>query len=156
MRHRHIHISARTTADRAAVFALLADGASWPGWSPIESFELERPGDPPPEGVGAIRRFRRGRVVGRDLIVAFTPDRRLAYESLSGLPVRDYQADVELRDDASGTAIEWRASFRPKLPLTGWLLERGLRGFLGQCAEGLAAAAAAADEGAWARSTQRS
>jgi hypothetical protein len=102
--------------------------------------------------VGAIRRFRRGRVVGRDRIVALTPDRRLAYESLSGLPVRDYQAEVELRDDSSGTVIDWRASFRPKLPLSGWLLERGLRRFLGECTDGLAAASA----GAWAPPPHRS
>jgi hypothetical protein len=152
MRHRQIHVTAHTAARRSAVFDLLADGATWPGWSPIEAFELEQAGDPPPEGVGAIRRFRRGRVVGRDRIVALSLDRRLAYESLSGLPVRDYHAEVELRDDVVGTAIDWRASFRPKLPLTGWLLERGLRKFLGECAEGLAGAA----EGTWAPPARRS
>jgi hypothetical protein len=153
MRLREIHVTAHTAASRSAVFALLADGESWPRWSPIEAFELEQAGEPPPEGVGAIRRFRRGRVTGRDRIVALLPDRRLVYESLSGLPVRDYHAEVELRDDDSaGTAIDWRASFRPKLPLTGWLLERGLRKFLGDCASGLAGAA----EGAWAPPARRS
>jgi hypothetical protein len=152
MRQRHIHVTAHTSAGASAVFALLADGASWPAWSPIEAFELEQAGEPPPEGVGAVRRFRRGRVVGRDRIVALIPDRRLAYESLSGLPVRDYRAEVELRNDDGGTVIDWRASFEPKWPLTGWLLERGLRKFLGDCVEGLARAAT----GAWAPPPPRS
>jgi hypothetical protein len=138
VRQRHIHVTAQTTADAGAVFALLADGATWPHWSPIETFELEQPGNPPPEGVGAIRRFGRGRVVGRDQVVAREPGRRFAYVSLSGLPVRGYRADVELKEDASGTNIDWRASFTPKIPGTGRLLERGLRRFLTECVEGLA------------------
>jgi hypothetical protein len=125
-----------------AVFALLIDGSTWPRWSPIESVELEREGDPPPEGPGAIRVFRRGRSTGRDQIVDVARDQRFSYVSLSGLPVREYQAEVELLLLAGGTEIRWRASFFPKLPGTGWLLERGLRRFLGQCAAGVAAHAA--------------
>jgi len=120
------------------VFGLLADGASWPRWSPIESFQLERPGDPPPEGPGAIRVFRRGRTTGRDQIVEAVPGRRLAYVSLSGLPVRDYRATVDLQPARDGTEIRWRASFLPRVPGTGRLLERGLGRFLDQCARGLA------------------
>jgi hypothetical protein len=127
-----------------AVFTLLTDGSTWPRWSPIESVELEREGDPPPEGPGAIRVLRRGRTMGRDQIVDVAPDQRFGYVSLSGLPVRDYQAEVELQLLAGGTDIRWRASFLPKVPGTGWLLERGLRRFLGQCARGLAEQARAA------------
>lgn len=144
MRRRDIDITERSRARPETVFALLADGATWPRWSPIESFELERPGDPPPEGVGAIRVFRRGRTTGRDEIRALVPDRRLEYVSLSGLPVRDYRAEVELHDDGEGTVIHWHASFAPVVPGTGWILRLGLRRFLGQCARGLAQAASSA------------
>jgi hypothetical protein len=41
-----------------------------------------------------------------------------------------------------GTTIRWQASFPPKVPGTGWALQRGLRRFLDQCAEGLARHAA--------------
>ena len=129
---------ARSSAGPGAVWALLADGATWPAWSPIEAFELERAGDPPPEGPGAIRRFRRGRTVGRDEIVEALPGRRLAYRSLSGLPVRDYRAEVDLAPGPGGTEIRWRASFEPKLPGTGRLLERGIEDFLRGCVHGLA------------------
>ncbi len=138
MRRRHIEVTQPSAAAPAALFALLVDGETWPRWSPIEAFELERTGDPPPEGVGAVRVFRRGRTTGRDEIVEVVPDRRLGYRSLSGLPVRDYRAQVDLEPDGDGTAIRWEASFAPKVPGAGWLLERGLRRFLEQCARGLA------------------
>ncbi len=142
MGRRHIDVTKHSAAGLHAVFALLADGTTWPRWSPIESFELERPGDPPPEGVGAVRVFRRGRTVGRDEIVEVVPDRRLDYVSLSGLQVRDYRAHVTLEPHGDGTAIRWQASFLPKVPGTGWILERGLRRFLCECAAGVAAHAA--------------
>jgi hypothetical protein len=142
MGRRHIEVTKHSTASPDAVFALLADGNTWPSWSPIESFELERAGDPPPEGVGAIRVLRRGRTTGRDQIVEVAPGRRLGYVSLSGLPVRDYRAHVDLEPDSDGTTIRWQASFAPKVPGTGWLLERGLRRFLDECTAGLAAQAA--------------
>jgi uncharacterized protein YndB with AHSA1/START domain len=142
MRRRRLDIGAHTPVAPEVVFGLLADGASWPRWSPIESFHLERAGDPPPEGPGAIRVFRRGRTTGRDQIVEVVPGRRLGYVSLSGLPVRDYRATVDLQPTHGGTDIRWRASFLPRIPGTGRLLERGLGRFLEQCARGLAAHAA--------------
>jgi hypothetical protein len=142
VRRRQLQVSAHARAAPAVVFGLLADGTSWPRWSPIESFQLERAGDPPPEGPGAIRVFRRGRTTGRDQIVEVIPGRRLGYVSLSGLPVRDYRATVDLQPTHGGTDIRWRASFLPRIPGTGWLLERGLGRFLDQCARGLAAHAA--------------
>ena len=142
MRRRQLNIRAYTPAAPEVVFGLLADGASWPRWSPIESFRLERPGDPPPEGPGAIRVFRRGRTTGRDQLVEGVSNRRLGYVSLSGLPVRDYRATVDLQPTRDGTEIRWRASFLPSIPGTGRLLERGLGRFLDQCARGLAAHAA--------------
>ena len=91
-RRREIDLEVQSTAGVAEVFALLADGTTWPRWSPLESVELERTGEPPPEGVGAIRVNRRGRTTGRDQIVEVVPGRRFAYVSLSGVPVRDYKA----------------------------------------------------------------
>ena len=139
MRRRHIDVSATTPAPAPAVYRLLADGSTWPRWSPMDSVELERPGDPPPEGVGAIRVNRRGRTTGRDRITELVPDRRLAYESLSGLPIREYTGVVELDEADGATTIRWRSSFFPKVPGTGWVLECGITRFLQQCADGLAA-----------------
>ena len=137
---RHVSIAISTPAGADSVYGLLADGSSWPRWSPIESFELEQPGNPPPEGVGAIRVFRRGRTTGRDQILELIPSRRLAYASLSGLPVRDYVGEVDLEPTpGGGTTIHWHSSFSPRTPGTGWILEHGIRRFLQRTARGLAA-----------------
>lgn len=142
-KQRHISIRVDTTAPPAAVFRLLADGSTWTTWSPIESFELERTGEPLPEGVGAIRVFRLGRTTGRDQLLEVVPDRRLAYASLSGLPVRDYVGQVDLAPAADGgTSIHWHSDFFPKTAGTGWIVEQSLRRFLSKCAHGLAEHAA--------------
>ena len=148
MRRRTIDIEVLTRAAPAAVYGLLTDGSTWPRWSPIESVEIEQPGEPPPEGVGAIRVQRRGRTTGRDQIRELVPNRRFAYVSLSGLPVRDYAGEVDLAlTPGGGTTIRWRASFEPRYPGTGWLVEHGIRRFLDQCVHGLAAEAITAKPG---------
>jgi uncharacterized protein YndB with AHSA1/START domain len=142
VQRRQIDVAAHSNASAEAVFRLLADGSTWPGWAPIDSFVLEREGDPPPEGVGAIRVFTRGRVTGRDEIVEVVPGRRLGYVSISGLAIKDYRAGVDVEeasaDAGGGTVIRWRASFFPKIPGTGAILQRGIGRFLQECAEGLA------------------
>lgn len=139
MRLRDIHVRANTEATPAAVYELLADGSSWTHWSPIDSFELEQAGDGSPEGVGAVRLLRRGRTTGRDRILELVPNRSIKYSSVSGLPVRDYVGEVDLDRAPQGwTTIHWHASFYPRIPGTGWIVERGIRRFLGQCTRGLA------------------
>ncbi len=144
MKLRHIHVTAGTPAPAEEVYRLLADGSTWPQWSPIESFELERPGTDAPEGVGAIRIFRLGRTTGRDQLLALVPNRRIEYASLSGLPVRDYVGEVELEPaPGGGTTLHWRSSFYPSRRGTGWIVERAIRRFLGGCTNGLASYTAA-------------
>jgi hypothetical protein len=120
----YINIQVHTHAKADVVYALLRDGASWPTWTSIDSFELERAGEREPEG---------------DQLAELLPDRRFSYLHLSGLPVRDYRADVDLEPNAEGTRIRWHVSFSPKVPGTGWLLRWGITRFVTQCARGLAA-----------------
>lgn len=144
MGRQRIEQHATTSADPATVYALLRDGSTWPEWGPIDSFELERPGAEEPEGVGAVRVLRGGRVVGRDEIVELVPDRRFSYRHTSNLPVRNYRGDVDLEPTPEGgTAIRWVSSFDPKFPGTGALLRRGLNGFVAKLANGLAERASA-------------
>src|SRR2546430_12595305 len=69
MGQQHIRVSSTTAADAGTVFRLLVDGAGWPTWSRLGSFELARAGEPPAgvergEGAGAIRIFRTRRITG--------------------------------------------------------------------------------------------
>jgi uncharacterized protein YndB with AHSA1/START domain len=131
-----------TTADPATVYALLRNGASWPDWTPIETSEIERPGADEPEGIGAVRLFRSGKVIGHDEIVELVPDRRFAYAHTSNLPVRNYRGEIDLEPTDGGTAIRWVSTFEPKIPGTGALLRRGLTRFIAACTSGLAEHAA--------------
>jgi hypothetical protein len=143
MARQRIEHRATTAAGPATVYALLRAGATWPEWSPIESFELERPGAEEPEGVGAVRVLRSGRVTGRDTIVELVGDRRFSYTHASSLPVKDYRGDVDLEPVDGGTAIRWVAEFAPKIPGTGPLMRRALDGFVASLASGLAERATA-------------
>ena len=138
MSRQRIEHTATTTADPATVYALLRDGASWPVWGPLDSFELEREGEGEPEGLGAVRVYRSGRVTGRDTIAELVQDRRFSYTHVSNLPIKDYRADVDLTPAGEGTTIRWVSAFDPKVPGTGALLRRGLDGFVAKLVNGLA------------------
>lgn len=141
MSRQHVEVRARSSATPAAVFALASDRPTWPSWSPIDSFELEKPGHPDRQGVGAIGALRTGKRTMREKVVEVVPDKRFGYELVSGLAIRDYRANVDLEPAANGgTEIRWSASFVPKVPGTGRLYRKALTGALGKYASALAAA----------------
>ena len=138
---RVIDETATTGAEPADVYALLADGSTWPEWSPIGSFTLVAPGAGTPEGLGAVRLFTTGRHRSRERVVECRPGEAFAYVLEKGLPLRDYEAVVTLTPAAGGgTAINWRSTFRAKVPGTGWLYRRELGRFIRRTTEGLARA----------------
>jgi Polyketide cyclase / dehydrase and lipid transport len=142
-----IDVRAASTAPPARIMALLTDGASWPCWSGHDSFELVEPavGDGPGgrEGVGAVRLFKKGYLASTERVIELTPDSRLGYELVSGLPLKDYRAYVDLTPRPDGrTDIHWYSSFVPKHPGTGWLYGLLLRNFIRRAARRLAATAA--------------
>ncbi len=141
-------ISARgwTAASPAEVYRLLRAGATWPVWSPIDSFDLQREGTDGGESLGAIRVFHTGRADSHEEIVELVEDRRFSYALRSGLPLRGYRADVDLEPRDGGTAIHWHSSFHAKVPGTGGIFRRFLGGFIQRCVDGLATYAAETSE----------
>ncbi len=137
-KRQEIDIRTTTDADPATVWRLLGDSATWPAWTPIETFERVRAGGP--DGVGEIRTFTTGRVTVREEIVERRTERRLSYELLGGLAVRGYRADIDLTrgPGGHGTEIRWHTTFTAKLPGSGWLYRRGLRRATQQFVDGLA------------------
>jgi hypothetical protein len=136
-----ISVRAVTAADADTVYALLRDGASWPRWSPLGSFELVRAGADEPEGLGAVRLFRTGGLRSYEEIVALEPGRRFGYALDHGLPLRDYVAYVDLSPVDGGTEIHWHSTFTAKIPGTGWFYRRFLGRFIGRVVAGLVDAA---------------
>jgi Polyketide cyclase / dehydrase and lipid transport len=133
--------TAATGADPVSVYALLADGSTWPGWSPIGAFTLLEPGAGIPEGLGAVRLFTTGRHRSRERVVECRPGEVFSYVLESGLPLRDYRAVITLTPAAGGTSINWRSTFRPKVPGSGRLYRRELGKFIMETVDGLAVAA---------------
>jgi hypothetical protein len=97
---------------------------------------LLRPGQPVPDGVGALRRLALGPTGSKEEVVAWDPPHHLGYAAVSGLPLRHYRADVDLSRDGDGTIVTWRGSFDEIVPGTGpafrLILRRMTAGFAGR------------------------
>jgi hypothetical protein len=137
-----VSATARSRAPAEVVFGLLKDGATWPRWSMFDAFELERPGTGDPLGVGAIRVFITRVSKVREEVVEMVDGALLSYVLLSGLPMKDYRADVGLEAMPDGsTLIHWRARFDPKIAGTGWFWRMMMTRVLRTVSQQLAAAA---------------
>jgi uncharacterized protein YndB with AHSA1/START domain len=126
----------RSSAPPERVWALLADVSTWPQWADFEEATVESG-----SGLGELRAFRRGRTRTRERVTVFEPSQRLGYDLVSGIPIRDYHADVTLTPENGGTHIRWHSTFSAKVPGTGWLIRRSLQRFVADTAERLARAA---------------
>jgi hypothetical protein len=86
----------------------------------FNSAVLERAGNHEPYGVGAIRIFSTRTSKTREQVTELIPNQKLSYVLRSGLPLRDYRADVCLiPSDDGGTRVSWTASFQCAYG-TGW------------------------------------
>jgi hypothetical protein len=140
-----IDVTGSSPAPIEAVWALLADVATWSEWGAFDTSRLKREGSPDAEGVGALREFRRARVRNLERVVRFDPPNAFSYEVVGGnIPVRGYHADVTLSAiPDGGTQINWRSTFKAKWPGSGGLVERKLTEFVEETVRLLAQAAAA-------------
>jgi uncharacterized protein YndB with AHSA1/START domain len=143
-----IERTATTTSSPETVFALLLDGSTWPKWSSLGSFELLERGDGTPEGGGALRRFTTRGIKSTERVVTARHPKEFSYTLVKGMPLRDYCATVTLTPTSGGTRIDWRSTFRAKIPLTGPLYRAGLGRFIGGAVDGLARYAAKAQQDA--------
>jgi hypothetical protein len=120
-------VAARSTAPPLSVWPLISEAARWKEWSFLTRAFLLQPGEPAPDGVGALRRFAVGPFGSQEEVVTFEPPTHLGYVARKGLPVLAYRADVVLRADGRGTAITWTGSLEPLVPGTGALVVAFLR-----------------------------
>lgn len=114
-----IDASRTVAAPPETVFEVLADHRGIPGYTRFRSAELEREGEPAPNGLGAIRVLH---LVGpplREEVVAYEPPRRFAYRLLSGAPLRDHVGTIELEPTGVGTRMSYVVETTPTVPLIG-------------------------------------
>lgn len=133
-----IDVTRHAQAPPATVWRWLADAASWSSWTRLTRTRLERNGAPTPDGVGAIRHFGRAGGASREEVVVFEPPHHLAYVLLSGLPIKNYRADVTLTAEAGGTRIDWHGEFDQRYPGTAGLMRVFIRTVLTDIAKSLA------------------
>lgn len=109
----------RSTAPRSTVWDVLADVESWSDWGDWHTTKLEREGDPPPNGIGAIRFTARRPLEVREEVEIWNPPSRFGYTLVSGLPLRDYHSVVTLTDSGGGgTNLHWQSRFDVAVPGT--------------------------------------
>jgi hypothetical protein len=99
------------------VFDVLSDHQGQADRTLLRASILEREGDPPPNGVGAIRRLS---LVGspiREEVTVFEPPHRFAYKMLSGVPVKSHIGTVDLAQKGAGTLLTWQIDSVPKFPV---------------------------------------
>jgi hypothetical protein len=105
------------TAPIDIVFDVLVDHQGQADRTLLRSSTLEREGDPPPNGVGAIRRLS---LVGppiREQVTVFEPPHHFAYEMLSGVPVQSHIGIVDLVQQGEATLLIWQIDSVPKFPM---------------------------------------
>jgi hypothetical protein len=139
----HIAATAVAAAPIDVVWARVADITTWSQWGQWDETTRVRDGVTAPDGVGALRRYRRGRRVHTEEVVAFAAPNLLAYEVRDGLPVRGYHAEVTLVPVGGGTRINWASDFDGANPIGGWAMYQVLKRFFPATARALARAAEA-------------
>jgi hypothetical protein len=108
---------AELAAPRDAVFAAIADPATWPAWFPNVTGASYPSG--PPYGVGTLREARVGGTWWLEELIAWDEDVRWAYTvTRSSVPLARAQVEsFELADAAAGTRARWTLAFEPRLLL---------------------------------------
>lgn len=101
------------------VFDVLTDHRGYAAITPLRKVELEREGDPAPNGVGAIRALHSVGPPLREEVLVYEPPERFSYRLLSGAPLRDHLGTVKLEPSATGTTVTYAIRTMPSLPLGG-------------------------------------
>ena len=131
-------LEADAAAPPETVFEVLADHRGYARISRIRKAELEREGDPPPNGVGAIRKLTSIGPPLREEILEFVPNERLRYTLLSGAPMKDHFGTVTLTPNgASGTHVAYRIDTEPKIKPLAPLAVRITRTAVKQLLDGI-------------------
>jgi len=111
--------TATVTAPASHVWDVLADHEGMSHWGPGISVTLRSEGSPDRNGIGAVRVIDAPGPMPSivEEIIAFEPGRMLAYQALSGVPLRNYGGEVLLREVAGGTEITYTVTADQRVPL---------------------------------------
>lgn len=117
----------QVAAPPEVVFDVLTDHRRYPEMTLLRKAELEREGDPAPNGLGAIRVLTLAGPSMREEVIAFERPHRFSYKVLSGLPVRDHVGSVELTPLDEGTQVIYAVHTTPTVPVGGFAVVAGVK-----------------------------
>lgn len=121
------------------VFDVLTDHRRYAEITRLRKTELEREGDPAPNGVGAIRVLRAVGPPIREEVVVYERPSRFSYKVLSGLPLRDHLGTVSLEPAGGGTHVTYALKAIPTVPFAGKLVMVGLKRAVTELLDGIVA-----------------
>jgi uncharacterized protein YndB with AHSA1/START domain len=101
-----------TQAGPEVVWTLVANANTYSWWGPWNDGGYRPPAEGPSH-VGSVQWFRYGRrTTSVERVLDVDKPRHLAYKVVSGLPVKNYRAEVTLTPTSSGgTTVRWAASW---------------------------------------------
>jgi ribosome-associated toxin RatA of RatAB toxin-antitoxin module len=121
---RSIHVTRTIPAPAEAVFDLLADHANYDRFRPIHASELVREGDPPPNGLGALRRIKVRPLTFEEEITAYERPNRFDYLIVKlNVPFEHHGGTIRVDHAGDATDVDWRSSFTVPTPVIGGLEE---------------------------------
>lgn len=138
-----LDFSRTVAAPVESVWEVVADLRGMANFTRFRKIELEgeREGEPPPNGLGAIRVMYLVGPPVREEIVAFDPPHRFAYRLLSGVPVKDHVGTIELEPAGAGTRMSYVLQTTPKIPGVGFAVVAVMQNMVESIAAGIAAEA---------------
>ncbi|MGH7899632.1 MAG: SRPBCC family protein, partial [Candidatus Binatia bacterium] len=132
----------RFAAPLEKVFAAVTEHKRIEQWQPGVKVTIEKPGVPPPNGLGAVRKIGGGPISVWEEVVRWEEPRAMDYRMIRGFPLRDHLGEIRLSPADGGTALEYR--IRYWVPwyaggaMVGRLLGRQLQGVIQRAMEKLA------------------
>jgi uncharacterized protein YndB with AHSA1/START domain len=133
---RTVHVTRTIDAPVEEVFDLLADHAHYDRFRGIRGSELLSEGEPPPNGLGAMRLVLIGPLRFEEEITGFERPTKLDYLIVDiNTPLEHRGGQIRLSQAGGATTVVWRSEFRVPVPVIGpvmevaWLiaLRRGFR-----------------------------
>jgi uncharacterized protein YndB with AHSA1/START domain len=121
---RSVHVTRTIPGPPEPIFDLLADHADYDRFRAINASELLRDGDPPPNGVGALRSVKVRPLSFEEEITAYERPTRLDYLIVKlNAPLDHRGGSITLTPEGEATRVDWRSRFSVPTPLVGGLQE---------------------------------
>jgi uncharacterized protein YndB with AHSA1/START domain len=122
---RTVHVTRTIPGPPEPIFDLLADHANYDRFRGIHGSGLLREGDPPPNGVGALREIKVRPLSFEEEITAYERPSRLDYLIVKlNVPFEHQGGSIRLSAEGGLTLVDWRSTYGVPTPLVGGVQER--------------------------------